>query len=156
MNRVDFGSIGSNDLIQYLFAVDRNNESVAEDYNPEHPVLWSLLDSISQAAKKSGKNVDRLLGSVNKIIERRHNIVHDGDYNIHGKINPVRETDINRISDLKICHYDSYPVKITQAVGCRTFSSSSTGCYSRSRVLARHDSYSTGNFRVPCGCGSAP
>jgi len=63
---------------------------------------YHIKDITKNAAKRSGKNVDRLLGSVNKIIERRHNIVHDGDYNIHGKIKPVRETDISRISDLKI------------------------------------------------------
>jgi phosphotransferase system enzyme I (PtsI) len=46
----DFGSIGSNDLIQYLFAIDRNNEMVSQDYNPEHPVLWQLLENLSKAA----------------------------------------------------------------------------------------------------------
>jgi len=51
----DFGSIGSNDLIQYLFAVDRNNERVQKDYNPDHPVLWELLGRLSQAAQKAGK-----------------------------------------------------------------------------------------------------
>jgi phosphoenolpyruvate-protein phosphotransferase (PTS system enzyme I) len=40
LDEADFGSIGSNDLVQYLFAVDRNNEHVALDYNPDHPVFW--------------------------------------------------------------------------------------------------------------------
>jgi phosphoenolpyruvate-protein phosphotransferase len=47
---IDFGSIGSNDLIQYLFAIDRTNELVSQDYNPEHPVLWNLLTSLSTTA----------------------------------------------------------------------------------------------------------
>ena len=51
---VDFASIGSNDLIQYLFAIDRNNELVSQDYDPEHPVLWKMLEQLSTAAKKSG------------------------------------------------------------------------------------------------------
>lgn len=55
LKAVDFGSIGSNDLIQYLFAVDRNNESVSDDYNPDHPVLWDLLKDISEAAKRADK-----------------------------------------------------------------------------------------------------
>jgi phosphoenolpyruvate-protein kinase (PTS system EI component) len=55
MREVDFASIGSNDLIQYLFAVDRNNELVSEDYNPEHPVLWNVLEMLSQAARRLGK-----------------------------------------------------------------------------------------------------
>ncbi len=52
---VDFASIGSNDLIQYLFAVDRNNESVSQCYNPEHPALWDVLKNLSNAAKNAGK-----------------------------------------------------------------------------------------------------
>lgn len=51
MKMADFGSIGSNDLIQYLFAVDRNNEQVSADYNPEHPILWDILDSLAEAAR---------------------------------------------------------------------------------------------------------
>ena len=46
----DFGSVGTNDLTQYLFAVDRGNELVAHDYTPDRPVFWSLLRSIARAA----------------------------------------------------------------------------------------------------------
>jgi phosphotransferase system enzyme I (PtsI) len=53
--RADFGSIGSNDLIQYLFAVDRNNEQVSADYNPEHPILWDILETIVSASRETGK-----------------------------------------------------------------------------------------------------
>jgi len=52
---VHFASIGSNDLIQYLFAVDRNNEQVSADYNPEHPILWTLLKDLVAASKEAGK-----------------------------------------------------------------------------------------------------
>jgi phosphoenolpyruvate-protein kinase (PTS system EI component) len=51
----DFGSIGSNDLIQYLLAVDRNNEHVQSDYNADHPALWSVLNDLSRAALSAGK-----------------------------------------------------------------------------------------------------
>jgi phosphotransferase system enzyme I (PtsI) len=54
---VDFGSIGSNDLIQYLFAVDRNNEQVSADYDPEHPILWDLLKDLASAARETGKGL---------------------------------------------------------------------------------------------------
>jgi len=52
---VDFGSIGSNDLFQYLFAMDRNNEMVSQDYKPEHPTFWKLLSQLSTIAKSLGK-----------------------------------------------------------------------------------------------------
>jgi len=52
---IDFGSIGSNDLIQYLFAIDRTNELVSQDYDPEHPVLWNLISSLSKIAQDAGK-----------------------------------------------------------------------------------------------------
>ena len=53
----DFGSIGTNDLIQYLFAVDRNNELVAYDYTPDRPVFWSVLKRIVAAAAETGRTV---------------------------------------------------------------------------------------------------
>lgn len=55
LSLVDFGSIGSNDLFQYLFAMDRNNEMVSQDYKPEHPAFWKLLSQLSAIAKDLGK-----------------------------------------------------------------------------------------------------
>ncbi len=53
----DFASVGTNDLTQYLFAVDRGNEYVAADYVSDHPVMWSMLQLVSDAAMDSGKDV---------------------------------------------------------------------------------------------------
>jgi phosphotransferase system enzyme I (PtsI) len=55
MEIIDFASIGSNDLIQYLFAIDRDNEMVSQDYNPEHPALWMYLNDLSRIAKARKK-----------------------------------------------------------------------------------------------------
>lgn len=51
--QADFGSIGSNDLIQYLFAVDRNNDAVAYDYTPNRDVFWQLIRGLASAAQKA-------------------------------------------------------------------------------------------------------
>lgn len=55
--RADFASIGSNDLTQYFFAVDRDNELVASDFNPDQEVFWALLQSLVAAARRCGKHL---------------------------------------------------------------------------------------------------
>ncbi|MBN1128536.1 MAG: phosphoenolpyruvate-protein phosphotransferase PtsP, partial [Chitinispirillaceae bacterium] len=55
LKKIDFASIGSNDLIQYLFAMDRDNEMVSQEYNPDHPALWIFLRQLSAIARELGK-----------------------------------------------------------------------------------------------------
>jgi phosphotransferase system enzyme I (PtsP) len=53
----DFLSVGSNDLTQYLLAVDRNNSRVAGLYNSFHPAVLHALQVVADAASIEGKPV---------------------------------------------------------------------------------------------------
>ena len=51
---VDFISVGTNDLIQYLLAVDRGNERVSQFYSASHPAVLRALRDILRACNKAG------------------------------------------------------------------------------------------------------
>jgi phosphoenolpyruvate-protein phosphotransferase len=55
LQQADFASVGSNDLVQYLFAVDRNNERVADAYSADHPAFWRLLEDLTRTAAEMGR-----------------------------------------------------------------------------------------------------
>ncbi len=57
LKEADFLSIGTNDLLQYLFAVDRNNLQVAGLYQPLHPVALALLKRVIDAGAKANRPV---------------------------------------------------------------------------------------------------
>ena len=51
----DFFSVGTNDLVQYLLAVDRGNPRIAAWYEPMHPAVVRTLAKIFQAARQQGR-----------------------------------------------------------------------------------------------------
>ena len=54
LRRLDFVSIGTNDLIQYTLAIDRTDDAVAHLYDPLHPAVLHLLAHIIRGANKAG------------------------------------------------------------------------------------------------------
>lgn len=52
---VDFFSIGTNDLLQFILAVDRNNPYISENYNPYHPAIFRSLKKIIERVHKNKK-----------------------------------------------------------------------------------------------------
>jgi phosphotransferase system enzyme I (PtsI) len=54
IDRFDFLSIGTNDLIQYTLAIDRADHAVAHLYDPLHPAILNLIANIIDQAKRAG------------------------------------------------------------------------------------------------------
>jgi phosphotransferase system enzyme I (PtsI) len=53
-SEADFFSVGTNDLVQYLLAVDRGNQRVASLYDPCHPAVVRTLMAVFAAAQRRG------------------------------------------------------------------------------------------------------
>lgn len=56
-NKVDFFSVGTNDLIQYLMAVDRMDDRVSHLYQPTHPAVLRSLKTIFEQSNSNQKHV---------------------------------------------------------------------------------------------------
>ena len=91
---LDFIAIGTNDLIQYTLAVDRNNDHLADLYDPLHPAVLKLLAQTIATARRAGRRV-KLCGEMAG--DRRYTALLLAlgltDFSMHpGLILEVRET----------------------------------------------------------------
>ncbi len=57
IGKLDFLSIGTNDLIQYTLAIDRSDDAVSHLYDPLHPAVLKLVAHIIKTVNKAGKPV---------------------------------------------------------------------------------------------------
>lgn len=55
IQEVDFISVGTNDLVQYLLAVDRDNPWVVKNFEPYHPAVMVALEFVARTAREAGK-----------------------------------------------------------------------------------------------------
>jgi phosphoenolpyruvate-protein phosphotransferase len=56
-SEVDFLSLGTNDLVQYVLAADREDETVAPYYQPLHPAVLRLIQSVAEGARSAGRHL---------------------------------------------------------------------------------------------------
>ena len=64
LQEINFASIGTNDLVQYLYGVDRNNSHVTHLYNQDDQAVYDLIGRLIKNAHEIGKEVS-LCGEIN-------------------------------------------------------------------------------------------
>ena len=120
--RMDFLSIGTNDLIQYTLAIDRIDDEVSYLYNPLHPAVLQLIKMTIDAGKKARKPVSMcgemasdprytrlLLGmglnyfsvQTNAVLEVKNIVNNSNASKLHSKVNKIIHShDLNQIESL--------------------------------------------------------
>ena len=92
----DFGSIGTNDLISYLFGIERDSDSDANRQAADNPMLWKLIKSMSRVAQSQNKpllfcgELAKDPKCIEKLIELGINAISVTPKLIHGLRNEVR------------------------------------------------------------------
>lgn len=75
--KVDFFSIGTNDLTQYTLAIDRQNDKLDDFYNPHHKAIMRMIKMVVDSAHKYGKWVG-ICGELGADLELTKEFVHMG------------------------------------------------------------------------------
>ncbi len=97
IKRLDFLSIGTNDLIQYTLAIDRVDHEVAHLYNPLHPAVLQLLAMTISAGAKAGVPV-AVCGEIAGDIKLTRLLLGLGlrEFSMHpGQLLPVKQEILN-------------------------------------------------------------
>jgi len=87
---IDFVSFGTNDLTQYTLAVDRNNETVADRYDPNHPAIRTLLADVIDVCRDHDVGTS-ICGEAGSDPEMVRFLVKEGVTSVSANIDAVRD-----------------------------------------------------------------
>jgi len=87
---IDFASFGTNDLIQYTLAVDRNNENVVDRYDAMHPAVLNLIEQTIETCREHGVDTS-ICGQAGSDPEMAEFLVEEGVTSISANIDAVRD-----------------------------------------------------------------
>jgi pyruvate,water dikinase len=87
---VDFISFGTNDLVQYTLAIDRNNERVADRYDAMHPAVLDLISHTIEVCREHDVNTS-ICGQAGSDPEMVRYLVEEGITSISANIDAVRD-----------------------------------------------------------------
>ena len=108
---VDFFSVGTNDLTQYTLAIDRQNQSLDDFYDPHHPAIMKMLKMIAEAAHRhdAWAGICGELGADLSLTKDFLAMGYDELSVSPGRILPIRktviETNVSDIKKKKDCKY---------------------------------------------------
>jgi len=87
---IDFASFGTNDLIQYTLAVDRNNEHVADRFDELHPAILRLISNVIETCREHDVDTS-ICGQAGSKPEMARFLVNEGISSISANIDAVRD-----------------------------------------------------------------
>ena len=87
---IDFASFGTNDLVQYTLAVDRNNNRVADRYDAMHPAVLDLMNRTIQVCREHDVGTS-ICGQAGSDPEMVTHLVEEGITSISANIDAVRD-----------------------------------------------------------------